>query len=266
MRYALKFGYHGKNFFGYARQPNLRTVEGDIIDSLKKTMIIEDEKSANFQSASRTDKGVSACGNVLAIDTDFRKDEILGALNAHLEDIWFYGISQVGNDFNPRHANQRWYRYYLLDSGFDVKKIQDAAKIFVGSHNFSNFSKMEEGKEPKRTIDSIDISKENEFIILDFRAQSFLWNMVRRIVKAISDSAEGRLSSDDILIALAGEQKVDLGIASPESLILMDVHYDFEFEIEIKNLSDLKKNLEDNLHKIRTENVFYTQMLRSIEG
>jgi tRNA pseudouridine38-40 synthase len=266
MRYALKFGYLGKNFSGYARQPNQRTVEGEIIDTLKKTKIIEDERSSNFQSASRTDKGVSACGNVLAIDTEFRKGEIIRALNAHLHEIWFYGISQVDHGFNPRYAKQRWYRYYLLDRELDQEKIRDIAKIFIGPNNFSKFAKIEDGKEPERTIDSISISVENDFIILDFTGQSFLRNMVRRIVKALVDCAKQKISQREIRDALTGEHKVDFGIAEPEPLILMDVNYDFEFDIEKTKLRDLKKDLENNLHRLRTQNFYYTQMLKSIEG
>lgn len=266
MRYALKFGYLGKNFFGYARQPNLRTVEGDIIYAIKKSMLVEDGKSANLQSASRTDKGVSAIGNVIAIDTEFRKDEIIGALNANLDEIWFYGIAEVLSEFNPRYAKQRWYRYYLPDSGFDEEKIREVAKSFIGPHNFSNFAKIEEGKEPKRTVDSIDIYKENEFIILDFRGQSFLWNMIRRIMKALVDCVNGKISQEEIRDALTKETKVDFGIAKPEPLTLMDVNYDFVFDIEKKKSRDLKKDLENNLHRLRIESFFYTQILKSIEG
>jgi tRNA pseudouridine38-40 synthase len=264
MRYALKFGYLGENFKGYARQPNLRTVEGDILNAFKKTKIIEDEKSANFQSASRTDKGVSAIGNVLAIDSEFRKDEIIGALNAHLDEIWFYGISLVDDGFNPRYAKQRWYRYYLLDSKFDEKRIQDTANIFIGSHNFSNFVKLEEGKDPEKIIDSIDIFRENDFIILDFKAQSFLWNMVRRIVKVLVDCAEKKISEKEIRDALIKGTKVDFGIAAPEPLILMDVTY--EIDVERIKMMNIKEKLEKNLQKLRIDSLIYNQMLRVLDG
>jgi tRNA pseudouridine38-40 synthase len=198
MTYALKFGYLGKNFSGYARQPNLRTVEGEIIRALKDAKIITDKKP---KVASRTDKGVSAIDNVIALNTDFRKDEIIPALNAHLDEIWFYGLSEVSDEFNPRHAKQRWYRYHLYDEGFELKNIKTTANLFCGTHDFSNFARLE-AKNPKRTLDSIEVSKEEDFIILDFRAQGFLWNMVRRIVKAISDAAKGKLTQDEIKEAL----------------------------------------------------------------
>ena len=60
MRVAVKIAYNGKQFLGYARQPLLKTVEGDIIQNLEKKGIINSAKEALFRSASRTDKGVSA--------------------------------------------------------------------------------------------------------------------------------------------------------------------------------------------------------------
>ncbi len=266
MRYALKFGYHGKNFSGYARQPGLRTVEGEIVKALKKTTMVLDEKDANFQTASRTDKGVSACGNVLALNTNFRGNEILSALNANLEEIWFYGIKEVESHFNPRHAMERWYRYYLLDENIDLKSMEKYAKIFLGMHDFSNFARIEEGKNPARPIETIEISKEKEFIILDFKAQSFLWQMVRRIVKAMTDVEKGKLSLDDLKNALGGKTRADFGIASAEPLILMDVRYDFNFNIDRMKSKDLKTTLEKNLQMLRINGLIYHNMLKIMEG
>ena len=73
MRIAIKFAYDGSNFYGYARQPLLRTVEGELIRGLIKHGIIEDTNDSCFRSASRTDKGVSAICNVAAFDTIFSK-------------------------------------------------------------------------------------------------------------------------------------------------------------------------------------------------
>lgn len=262
----MKFGYNGRNYEGYARQPGKKTVEGEIIKALSRSTIIEEEKSAIFQSGSRTDKGVSACGNVMALNTDFRDREIIPALNANLDGIWFYGIAQVEDDFNPRYAKQRWYRYFLIDDDLDEKILKGAAGIFPGTHDFSNFARVEKGKEPKRTIDTIDIFKEEDIFVLDFKAQGFLWNMIRRIVSAIKCCADGKLSLDDIHNALSNRSKVDFGLASPEPLILMDVLYDFEFEISEKNLKALKDNLEINLRKLKINGLIYNQMLQKITG
>lgn len=265
MRYALKFGYFGEIFTGYARQPELKTVEGEIIKAQKKTTMIDDEKAAKFQSASRTDSHVSACGNVLAFNTEFRGSEIIPALNANLDGIWFYGISQVDMDFNPRHARQRWYRYYITDDEKEVKAIEEVTKVFLGKHDFSNFAKIEEGVDPVRTMDSIKVSKENDFIVLDFKAPSFLWHMIRRIVKAVTDYEKGKLTLDEIQNALIHDSKVDYGIAEPEFLILMDVQTDNKFEIKSEKLRVLKENLRKNLLSLKIRSNIYSHMIHALE-
>jgi tRNA pseudouridine38-40 synthase len=254
------FGYKGCGFSGYARQPDLRTVEGNIIEALKKTHIIEELDGSRFQSASRTDKGVSARGNVIALDTDFRKDEILSALNAHLEGIWFYGIAEVDENFNPRHASQRWYRYILFDENIDKEKITEAATLFEGEHDFSNFARIED-KNPVRIIDKIEIKKKEDMLILDFRAQSFLWHMVRRIVKALNDYAKGDITLDEIKKALDEQEKRDLGLAPPEPLILMDVEYDFDFPLNKMQIEKVKDIIQKVLREMKIQNTILEQML-----
>lgn len=264
MRYALKFGYSGRDLSGYARQPNLRTIEGDIINALEKSKMIDDLKDAQLRVASRTDSGVSALGNVIAFNSNFRKDEIIPALNAHLEDIWFYGIHNVNNEFNPRHAKKRWYRYYLNDVGIDINRIRESSELFLGTHNFGNFAKLE-GNDPIRTINSIEVSSSENLIILDFKAQSFLWHMIRRIVGAILDVEHGKITKEDIKSALSSNQKYDFGLASPYPLVLVDVLYDFEFEIDKTKMSSLEEDLDSNLHDLILKTQIYKHMKEIVQ-
>ena len=94
MRYAIKFAYDGTKFSGSQRQTHseLKTVEGEIIDCLIKHKVITNTKSSKFQVASRTDTGVSALGNVLAINSDYKQENILNILNSKMEYCWFHGI------------------------------------------------------------------------------------------------------------------------------------------------------------------------------
>ena len=80
MRLAFKFAYDGRKFSGYARQPNLQTIEGELIKTLIQHGFIKDTKQSHFRSASRTDKGVSALGNVIAFNTDCTKNIIIEEL------------------------------------------------------------------------------------------------------------------------------------------------------------------------------------------
>src|SRR5438552_18995490 len=66
MRIALKIAYDGRSFYGHQRQPDRRTVEGECIAALRSARLIRDPKEDFFRSASRTDRGVSEIGNVIA--------------------------------------------------------------------------------------------------------------------------------------------------------------------------------------------------------
>jgi tRNA pseudouridine38-40 synthase len=227
MRFALKFGYDGSRFFGYQRQPEVRTIEGDVINAMKKTRMILDAEQNNFRGSSRTDRDASAVGNVIAVDTDFKKGEIVQALNSQVKDIYFWGIAEVEDTFNPRHAVQRWYRYHL-DKDLDMDMLKEASDMFLGEHDFRSFCKKSD-RTTVKTLDSIALTEEGDFIQFDIKAQSFLWNMVRRIVSAAVKFAKGEVSGQDIESALGGGER-DLGLMPAHPLFLMDVSYDFEFD------------------------------------
>jgi len=110
MRVALKFAYDGKDFSGYARQPGQRTVEQDLLDLLIDRGILVDAKMSYFRTASRTDRGVSALGNVCAFDTACSKEKIVSRLKEGTLDVFIYGVQSVEPGFYPRHAKRREYR------------------------------------------------------------------------------------------------------------------------------------------------------------
>jgi len=247
MRVALKFAYDGKHFSGYARQPGQRTVEQELLDQLIGRKILGDAKTSCFRTASRTDRGVSALGNVCAFDTTCSKEKILSKLTEDLSDVFIYGVQSVEPGFYPRHATRREYRYYLKRNDLDVDALLSAAGLFTGEHNFQNFARVEPLKKPVRTIDNIVIVEKQDFLILDFYAQTFLWNQIRRIVSALEKRGKGVLSNEQIHAALEHpEQKIDFQMAAPEPLILKDVVYDFSFEY----VKDYKKNLQSFENRI----------------
>lgn len=262
MRVALKFGYDGTAFQGYHRQKGLRTVEGVLIKVLKSNGIIADEKKANFRSASRTDRGVSAIGNVISFDTDFKVKNILPNLNAKNTNIWLWGIAIVPEDFTPLHAKGRWYRYFLPPF-FEKKLIEEGAKLFVGTHDFKSYTKRAE-EDTIRTIDSITVKKKNDFIMLDFKAQGFLWNMVRRIVSALLRLESRSIRLEDIRESLRGEKRFNFGLASAEELVLMDVSHDINFEVDKEVLKTLTNKLDKALFKLKLKKTFFDDLMRVI--
>lgn len=242
MRIALKFAYNGKRFSGYARQPGQRTIERTLLDLLADQGIVDDPRLSCFRTASRTDRGVSALGNVCAFHSTLCKEEVLSRVRQAEPDLFIYGVQEVDVDFYPRHAKRRVYRYYLRKTSLDIDKVLAAAGLFTGEHNFQNFARIEPLKNPIRSIDTIVLSENEDFFVLDFYAQTFLWNQIRRIVSAVKKAGEGSLSMDAIREALSHpERTVDFQVAPPEPLLLVDVVYDFSFEY----VNGFEKNLQD---------------------
>jgi len=240
MRVSLKFAYDGKRFSGYARQPGQRTVEQELLYVLIQHGIFADVKSSCFRTASRTDRGVSALGNVCAFDTTVSSDELLRVLSKDVSELFIYGAQEVNPDFYPRHAKRREYRYYLSKHGLDMDRVLSAAGLFTGEHNFQNFARVEPLKNPIRVIDNIVVGETKEFLVLDFYAQTFLWNQIRRIVSAVKKVGDRTLSLEEIRQALDHpEKKIDYQVAPSEPLILKDVLFDFSYD----HIKDYKRKL-----------------------
>src|SRR2546425_9574197 len=109
VRIALKIAYDGTAFHGQARQPGLRTVEGEVIHALVRARVIWDAKSSSFQSASRTDAGVSALGNVVAFHSPLAPSAAGRAFNGKSRGVWAWAVAKVPDDFSARRARERWY-------------------------------------------------------------------------------------------------------------------------------------------------------------
>lgn len=248
MRVAMKFAYDGKHFSGYARQPGQRTIEQALLELLIESKVLSDPTSSCFRTASRTDRGVSALGNVCAFNTDSSKEQILRLLQNDISsDIVLYGILSVEHEFYPRHAKRREYRYYLNKEGLDVDKVLYTAGLFTGEHNFQNFARVEPLKNPVRIIDNIIVLEQPGFFVFDFYAQTFLWNQIRRIMSALKKAGEGTLAPSAIRQALLHpEHRVDFQLAPSEPLILKDVIYDFSFKY-VKDYKKTLRSLEDRI-------------------
>ncbi len=241
-RVALKFAYDGTRFFGFQRQPDRLTVEGELIDALSRVGAIKSSRECGYRSSSRTDRGVSALGNVISFRTSFHIGEICAATNSEMEGVWAYSAVEVPEEFNPRAAGQRWYRYHLVRGDQNLKVLKEVASRFVGVHDFSMYSRKDD-RNPMRKIDSIDVSETGMFFAVDFRAESFLWNMVRRMAWAMNEASSGRLDLECVGPE-AKKRPVRVGLARPEFLVLMDVDCGVEFSVDHRASIGLSKVLE----------------------
>jgi tRNA pseudouridine38-40 synthase len=227
MRVALKIAYDGRRFFGHQRQPDRRTVEGECLAALTSAKVLRDPRESFFRSASRTDRGVSAIGNVIAFDSALRPEAVVGAFNDQASDVWAWGYAEVPATFHPRHAQERWYRYHLYED-LPVDSLREAGALFPGQHDFRSFTS--DPPAGSLSVRRVDVSASHDAILVDVRAPSFRRGMVRRVVAAMVACAREEVRLADIRAALAGTRH-DFGMAPPEPLFLMDVACEFPFRV-----------------------------------
>src|SRR5437773_2787965 len=113
VRLKLAIEYDGTDFRGWAAQPDLRTVEGEMRTALGSVF-------GNYDSlavAGRTDTGVHALGNVVSVDVEGGPpaERVAEALNTALpDDVAVVAVEEAAPDFNARHsARLRTYRYRI---------------------------------------------------------------------------------------------------------------------------------------------------------
>ncbi len=256
MRIAIKIAYDGRAFFGYQRQPDRRTVEGECITALRSAKIIRDPKEAFFRSASRTDRGVSAVGNVIAFNTSLSAGATIGAFNDRIRNVWGWAATEVPDSFHPRHALERWYRYHLF-SDVPISAMRDAGRPFVGIHRMESFTS--DPAPGPMTIDRVDVAREGGTLLVDVRARSFRRSMVRRIVAAMSKCAAGEVPKSAIREALQGTRR-DFGMAPAEPLFLMDVRYPFQMA------AILKPKVRDEWRSIEDETELRGRLMRALRA
>ena len=215
VRYFIRFGYAGYRFTGFQRGNGDRSIEDSIISTLRKNNIASD-----IQCAARTDRGVSALGNVFAIDTDAPSSRVIGILNSGCRDIFFTAYSPVSEEANPRHCLRKTYSYYLRDIA-DISLLSEQIQIFRGTHNFKEFSRAD-ARNPVRTIERICVEKVSEReVSVNFTARSFIWMQIRNIIGfSLESLGMGRVRDP------FNEEGWGRKPASPLSLILRNIEYD----------------------------------------
>lgn len=235
-RLALRVAYDGRAFHGSQRQPAARTVEGDLLAALAAAGAILDADSSRFQAASRTDRGVSAAGNVFAFDSAFRRGEILGAVNARLSDAWALAVAVAPGGFNPRASPLRRYAYFQPRGEVrDVARFDSALATFRGRHDFANFGRVEAHVDPVRDVRRIAVEPAGPHLRVDVEGPSFLWNQVRRMIGAALAVDSERATIADVERALAEPARAaDFGLAPPEPLVLVEVAHDLAWESDAR--------------------------------
>jgi tRNA pseudouridine38-40 synthase len=234
-RWRVRFGYDGAPFEGWARQPGRRTVEGTILGGLPRCGVASSPAAARLEIASRTDRGVSARANVLALSSDLEGVPLLRALNGIAPEIFFTGAREVDADFRVRAPLWREYRYLLPAGTSDLAAWSELARRFVGQPiDVRSFARGVPMDRPCwRRIDELEILAGDEGPALRIRASGFLWGMVRKIVGALELSAAGSLEPGELDRALNGDLRLPVPMAPAGGLVLWEVEFGSPWEFSL---------------------------------
>ena len=199
-RVALGIEYDGSEYYGFQKQKSTeQTIQGNLENSISK---VANHSIKTFCSG-RTDAGVHAFMQVVHFDTESRRStrEWVRGINSYLpHDIKVLWSKELDETFHARYsATHRSYLFRILNNQtpsalwskrsffvpqkLDVRAMRAATKYLIGEHDFSSFRGSGcQSNSPVRTIEDIKITKKNNFITFELRANAFLLHMVRIII------------------------------------------------------------------------------------
>jgi tRNA pseudouridine38-40 synthase len=251
----LLLQYDGTAYAGWQVQTNAVTVQ-QLVEEALATVLREQVRIAG---ASRTDAGVHALGQVAAFKTtaEIAADRLHRSLNGLLpRDIRVTAVSEAADDFVPRFAKGKTYRYAIavgasvspfqrryswhVREALDFDSMQTAAKHFIGEHDFTSFTASGGGEKTSvRRIDAItfgaggiidtcgdDASNDQRVCHFDLTANGFLYKMVRNIIGTLVEVGRGAIEPDAIPGIMATKDRATAGPTAPaHGLCLVSVRY-----------------------------------------
>jgi tRNA pseudouridine38-40 synthase len=259
VRVRLDLSYDGGGFHGWAAQPGLRTVQGDLDDALRTVLRVPEVATT---CAGRTDTGVHARGQVVHTDVDGATldatvgrsgaapvDALLRRLNGVLgPDVRVRAASVAPEGFDARFsALWRRYVYRVTDApgvpdpltrghvlawprALDEDAMQEAATRLLGEHDFAAFCRRREGATTVRTLLDLRVERVRRSagtgLDLTVRADAFCHSMVRALTGCLLAVGEGRREPDWAGQVLAGRQRDPaVLVVPPHGLCLEEVGY-----------------------------------------
>ena len=297
---AFKFMYIGKNYDGLVIQSSTKnTIEEIIFNALKRCKFLDPSKTneelmslSDYSRCGRTDKGVNSSGNVFALNLRYEeKYDYVKTLNSLLpNDIFILSSCFVDDSFDPRFSClYREYKYYFIKKNMKIEKMQEAANLLCGIHNFKNFCKVDksdekwEEKNYERRIFEIRIEKvKNENMIYPFnikeniinneyyqsyvciiKGTAFLWHQVRCIMQILFLIGD-ELEEIDLINEMLNEKsnyEFKYGLADDSNLILSDCVFEF---INFSNNESCSKNNNNSELYIKLEKLYITNLMQCI--
>lgn len=233
MTLKLTLEYDGSKYSGWQTQQNARTVQGELQRAADEWFGME----TDIQGAGRTDAGVHALGQVAHLKVRGARRippaQVLRELNDRLPaSIAILACEEAAPNFHARHdAVSRTYFYqyatrkmalakryvWWIKEPLDLAKMQGAAALIAGRHDFAAFRAKDPSRPEESTIvvvDSAEVVSDGDMIIFRIEASHFLWKMVRRLAGVVAKVGLGELSVDQFRGLMEGRKIAGLDIAA----------------------------------------------------
>jgi tRNA pseudouridine38-40 synthase len=225
----LLIEYDGTEFSGWARQPGLRTVQGELERAL--CMVLQRD-SVPLTVAGRTDAGVHAVGQVASYAGEPVRADSLNALLPY--DVAVLECEAAAPGFDARHdATSRAYAYRVLTrqsrSAFerrrallwphplDADALRACAELLAGEHDFTAFTPTETDhvRFERIVYSAAWASAGPELLEFRIEADAFMRNMIRVLMGTMLEVGGGRRSLDAFADLLRGRPRADAGVTAP---------------------------------------------------
>jgi tRNA pseudouridine38-40 synthase len=249
IKYALGIEYSGTGFSGWQRQKHSKTIQEQVENALGYVA----NHPVNLVCAGRTDTGVHAVEQVAHFETDVIRDDrawVLGA-NCKLDrGIRLKWVVAVDGDFHARFsAIARSYRYIILNTQvtsalfydkvswerhpLDQDKMLQAAQSLIGEHDFSAFRASGcQSNSPCRNVHDISVKRQGDVILIDIKANAFLYHMVRNIAGSLIEVGKQQRPDQWFTEVFEGKDRSKAANTAPAAgLYFVRAHYPEQFNL-----------------------------------
>jgi tRNA pseudouridine38-40 synthase len=238
-RLAFAIEYDGTAYSGWQYQPHAPSIQ----DELNKALSIVADTRVECIGAGRTDAGVHASGQIAHFDPPVARklrSWLLGVNTNLPDDITVLWVREVPADFHARYsAVARSYRYTILNRPvrsalernrtwwvyrpLEVDRMLEASQALLGQHDFSAFRASAcQSHSPVRTMTSISVVRNADFIYIGCTANAFLHHMVRNIVGSLVRVGLGEESVAWFGEVLATRDRKLSGITAPAAGLVLE--------------------------------------------
>lgn len=244
--FKITIQYDGTRYQGWQRQEFTdNTIQGKFEAILAKMTGLD---FVQVDGSGRTDAGVHALGQVanFKIDTDKTAKEVMAYINQYLpEDIGVIAIQEMPERFHSRlNAKGKTYCYHIwntelpcifarryvyeMPEELDLEAMRTAAAYLTGKHDFKAFTSAKKSKKSTvRTMDFVEIDRNDKEVVITYSGDGFLYHMVRILTGTLIEVGLGQRSPASVQALLEKDAAREMaGVLVPaKGLCLVEVRY-----------------------------------------